>query len=89
MLLHTNGMAEPSQPLDINTLHNVHVVEELIQLTMSSSTQVPAVKLSFPFQLFVGTFLKETHSLSLFLSAIVVVFVVKKKITKSYAWWHF
>ena len=26
-------MAEPAQPLDINTLHNVHVVEELIKLT--------------------------------------------------------
>ena len=29
ILLHTNDMAEPTQPLNINTLHNVHVIEEL------------------------------------------------------------
>ena len=34
ILFHTNDMAEPAQTLDINTLHNVHVVEELIQLTI-------------------------------------------------------
>ena len=27
ILLHSNDMAEPAQPMDINTLHNVYVVE--------------------------------------------------------------
>ena len=31
ILLHTDDMAEPAQPLDINMLHKVEVVEELIQ----------------------------------------------------------
>ena len=30
------------QPLDANTLHNVHVVEELIQLTVKSDAEVIA-----------------------------------------------
>ena len=43
ILLHTNYMAEPAQPLDINTLHNVHVVEELIQLTIESNAEIRTV----------------------------------------------
>ena len=35
-------MAEPAQPLDINTLHNVHVVEELIELTIKSNAEIIA-----------------------------------------------
>ena len=35
-------MAEPAQPLDNNTLHNVHVVEELIQLTIESNEEIIA-----------------------------------------------
>ena len=35
-------MAEPAQPLNINTLHNVYVVEELIQLTIESNTEIIA-----------------------------------------------
>ena len=42
ILLHTNDMAEPAQPLDINTLHNVHVVEELIQLTIELNAEINA-----------------------------------------------
>ena len=42
ILLHTNDMARPAQPLDINTLHNVHVVEELIQLTTVSNAEIIA-----------------------------------------------
>ena len=42
ILLHTNDLAEPAQPLDINTLHNVHVVEELIQLTIKSNAEIIA-----------------------------------------------
>ena len=34
ILLHSNDMAELAQPLYINTLHNVYVVEELIQFTV-------------------------------------------------------
>ena len=41
-ILHTNDMAEPAQPLNINTLHNVHVVEELIQLTIESNAEIIA-----------------------------------------------
>ena len=37
ILLHTNDMAEPVQPLNINTLYNVYVVEELIQLSIESN----------------------------------------------------
>ena len=32
ILLDSNYMAEPAQPLDINTLHNVYIIKELIQL---------------------------------------------------------
>ena len=35
-------MAETMQPLDINTLHNVNVVEELIQLIVKSDAEVIA-----------------------------------------------
>ena len=35
-------MAEPAQPLDINTLHNVHVVEQLIQVTIESNAEIIA-----------------------------------------------
>ena len=42
ILLHTNDMAEPAQPLNINTLHNVYVVKELIQLTIDSSAEIIA-----------------------------------------------
>ena len=35
-------MAEPAQPLDINALHNVYVVEELIQLTIVSDAEIIA-----------------------------------------------
>ena len=40
ILLHTNDMVEPAQPLNINTLHNVHVAEELIQLTIESNAEI-------------------------------------------------
>ena len=33
-------MAEPRQPLNINTLHNINVVEELIQLTIESNAEI-------------------------------------------------
>ena len=32
--LHLNDMEEPAQPLDVNTLHNVHVIEERKLLPM-------------------------------------------------------
>ena len=35
IILHSNDMAGPVQPLDINTLHNVYIVKVLIQLTMT------------------------------------------------------
>ena len=35
-------MAEPAQVLNINTLHNVYVVEELIQLTIESNAEIIA-----------------------------------------------
>ena len=35
-------MAEPAQPLNINTLHNVYVVEELLQLTIESNVEIIA-----------------------------------------------
>ena len=40
--LHSNDMAEPAQPLDINTLHNVYVIEEFIQLTVGSDVEIIA-----------------------------------------------
>ena len=42
ILLHTNDMAEPAQPLNINTLYNVYVVEELLQLTIESNVEIIA-----------------------------------------------
>ena len=42
ILLHMNDMAEPAQPLNINTLHNIYVVEELIQLTIESNAEIIA-----------------------------------------------
>ena len=41
-LLHSSDMAEPAQPLDVNTLHNVYVVEEVIQLTVVSDMEIIA-----------------------------------------------
>ena len=41
-LLHTNDMAEPAQPVAINRLHNVYVVEEPIQLTVGSHAEIIA-----------------------------------------------
>ena len=35
-------MAEPAETLDINTLSNVHVIEELIQLPVGTDTVVIA-----------------------------------------------
>ena len=35
-------MAEPEQPLNINKLHNVYVVKELIQLTVGSNAEIIA-----------------------------------------------
>ena len=37
-----NYKADPAQPLNINTLHNVHVVEELLQLNIYSNTEIIA-----------------------------------------------
>ena len=42
ILLHTNDMVDPAQPLDINTLHNVYVVEEVIELTIESCAEIIA-----------------------------------------------
>ena len=42
ILLHTNDLVEPAQPLNINTLHNVYVVERHIQLTFESNAQLNA-----------------------------------------------
>ena len=36
--IHPNDMAEPAEPLIINTLSNVHVIEEVIQLPIGSDT---------------------------------------------------
>ena len=43
ILHHTNDMVEPAQPLNINTLHNIYVVEELIQLTIKSDAEFIAI----------------------------------------------
>ena len=32
IILHSNDMAEATQPLDINILHNAYIIEELLQL---------------------------------------------------------
>ena len=37
-----NDLAEPAQQLYINTLHNVYVVEQLIQLTIESNAEIIA-----------------------------------------------
>ena len=42
VFIHPNDMAEPAEPLVINTLSNVHVIEELIQLPIGSHTVVIA-----------------------------------------------
>ena len=42
VFIHPNDMAKPAKPLDINTLSNVHVIEKLIQLPVSSDTVVIA-----------------------------------------------
>ena len=42
ILLHSNDMHEPAQPLNINTLYNVYVVEKLIQLTIESIAEIIA-----------------------------------------------
>ena len=41
-LLHSNDMAKSAQLLDISTLYNVFVVEELIQLTVGSVAEITA-----------------------------------------------
>ena len=38
---HPSSFEQHGQPLDVNTLHNVHVVEEFIQLTVRSVTEQP------------------------------------------------
>ena len=40
ILLHTKAMTEPAQPLNIDTLHNIYVVEEHIQLTIESNAEI-------------------------------------------------
>ena len=42
VFIHPNGMAEPTEPLDINTLSNVHIIEKLIQRPVGSDTVVIA-----------------------------------------------
>ena len=42
ILLHTNDMAKTAQQLDSNRLRNVLVVEELIQFTVGSDTEIIA-----------------------------------------------
>ena len=39
ILHHSNDMDKPAQPLDFNTLHSVHIVEELIELTVGSDAE--------------------------------------------------
>ena len=38
--LHSNDMAEPDQLLDVNTVHNIHVIGELIQVTVRSVAEI-------------------------------------------------
>ena len=38
VFIHPNDMAEPAEPMDINTLSNIHVIAELIQLPVGSDT---------------------------------------------------
>ena len=42
ILLYTNDMVEPAQPLNINTLHNIHVIVVLIQFTIESNARIIA-----------------------------------------------
>ena len=41
-LLYSNDLDEPAQSLDVDTVHNFYVVEELIQLTVESDTEIIA-----------------------------------------------
>ena len=43
ILLLSKDIAEPAHPLDVNTLHNVHVVKELLQLTNGSNAEIIAI----------------------------------------------
>ena len=47
VFIHPNDMAEPAKLLDINTLSNVHVTEELIQLPVVSDTVVNAIRIIY------------------------------------------
>ena len=40
--VHKDDMTEPTQSLNINTQHNVYVVEELIQLIIESNAEIIA-----------------------------------------------
>ena len=40
VFIHTNDIAEPAKPLVINTLSNVYIIEELIQLPVGTDTVV-------------------------------------------------
>ena len=51
-------MTEPAEPLDINTLNNVHVIEELIQLPVGSDTVV--ISNSYWTKILRSTFLSNT-----------------------------
>ena len=51
-------MAKPAKPLDINTLSNVHVIEELIQLPVASDMVVIAD--SYWTKILRSTFLSNT-----------------------------
>ena len=42
ILLLTNDMAESPRTLNINTVHNVYVVEEVIQLTIKLNAEIIA-----------------------------------------------
>ena len=42
ILLHSNDIAEPALPLNTNTLDNVYVVEDLIQLTIGLAAEIIA-----------------------------------------------
>ena len=52
-------MAEPAQPLNINTLHNVHAVEELTQLTIEANAEVRSDIKKKIWKYFFGRFLKN------------------------------
>ena len=40
--IRSNDMVNPTQPLDVNTLHNIHVAEEFIQLTVGLDAEIIA-----------------------------------------------